>query len=264
MLYDAALLGGSSGPLTYLIHFQVTRQTGLRGPFQCPTNLHPQGIHDTDSRNMESDSSTNEELVDRLLKRLVRSSFDTGKDFWPRGCIEEIITPEAVTEELQSRRKTSQLTPSALVDFIMKEGQMTFAIALCSSLTGDKLPRAMIQFKDLGFNDSRLPINDGDDNVFYPPPEKGYKSPWTRITAQNFRLYQCYSLAPVFDNANRIMDLHPKTIFPFTHANSHGGAGTFGEVLKIAIHPEHQMNGVHVRLLSSPFDSVFAVLTCHR
>lgn len=201
-------------------------------------------------------STTSDELVDSLLRKLVRSSFDAGKDFWPRGCIEEIITPEAVTKELQSR-DTSQMTLSAIVDFIVQESKVTFAIALCSSLTGDKLLRAMIQFKDLGFNDCSLPVDDDDEHVFYPPTEKGYRSPWSRITVQNFRLYQWYSIAPVFDNTNRIINLPRKTIFPFTWVNLHGSSGTFGEVRNIVIHPEHRMNGIPVRPFSFPSDPVF-------
>lgn len=201
---------------------------------------------------MGPDSSSNgEELVDRLVKKLVPSSFDTGKDFWPRGCIEEIVTPETITEELQSC-KANQMTLSAVVDFIMDEAQMTFAIALCSSLTGDKLLRAMLQFKNLGFNDSTLPVDDDDEHVFYPSAEKGYRSPWSGLAVRNFRLYQYCSLAPVFDNMGHVMVLHPKATFPFTRVSSHGSSGTFGEVLKITIRAEHQKNGAHVRLFCSP------------
>lgn len=209
------------------------------------TKVSAQGRHDFDSGTMDSDSSIiGDELVDHLLKELVESSFDNGKEFWPRGCIEKIVTLEAITEQLDP-------TLDALVDFIMDESRTLFAIALCSNLDGDRLLNAMSQFMELNFNDSSLPII-GDDvkRIFFSPSGKGFKYPWNGLSVKEFRSYQWKSLAPVFDTKNRTLKLHPKAVLPFTCTSSRGGSGTFGEVHKVTIHPEHKKRGVHVRLFS--------------
>lgn len=210
-----------------------------------------QGRHDFDSGTMDSDSSIiGDGLVDNLLKELVDSSFDKGKEFWPRGCIEKIVTLQAITEQLDP-------TLDALVDFIMDGSRTIFAIALCSNLEGDRLFRAMDQFKELNFNDSSLPIV-GDDakRIFISPTGKGFKYPWNSLSVKNFRSYQWKSLAPVFETKNRTLKLHPKAVLPFTRTSRHGSSGTFGEVNKVTIHPDHKRRGIHVRL-SVTFINIF-------
>lgn len=209
------------------------------------TKMSPQGRHDFHSGSMGSDPSiTGDELVDDLLKGLVESSFDNGKEFWPRGWIEKIVTLQAITEQLDP-------TLDALVDFIMDGSRTIFAIALCSNLDGDRLFSAMNQFKELNFNDSSLPIV-GDDvkRIFFSPAGKGFKYPWNGLSVKNFRSYQWKSLAPVFDTKNRTLKLHPKAVLPFTCTTSRGSSGTFGEVHKVTIHAEHKKRGIHVRLFS--------------
>lgn len=239
-------------------HDKTIQSSGSKRPSKRPertsieqealhhTKRNPRGLHDFDSGSMDSDSSiTGDELVDHLLKELVQSSFDNGKEFWPRGCIEKIVTLEAITEVIGPR------LDALLVDFIMKESRTLFTIALCSNLDGDRLLRAMNQFKQLNFNDSSLPIV-GDDvkRIFISPTGKGFKYPWNGLSVRNFRSYQWKSLAPAFDTKNRSLKLHPKAVLPFTRTSRHGSSGTFGEVHKVTIHPMHRKNGISVRLFS--------------
>lgn len=215
------------------------------------TKMSPQGRHDSGSGSMDSDSCiSGDELVDHLLKGLVKSSFDNGKEFWPRGCIDKIVTLEAITEELDP-------TLDALVEFIMNKGRTIFAIALCSNLDGDRLFWAMKQFKELNFNDASLPVI-GDDvkRIFFSPTGKGFQYPWTGLSVKAFRSYQWKSLAPVFDTKNRTLKLHPKAVLPFTCRSRHRSSGTFGEVNKVTIHPDHKGRGIHVRL-SVTFLNIF-------
>lgn len=210
-----------------------------------------QGRHDFDSGTLDSDSSViGDELVDHLLKGLIKSSFDKGKEYWPRGCIEEIVTLQAITEQLDPAL-------DALVDFIMDGSQRIFAIAICSNLDGDRLFQAMNQFKELNFNDSSLPIV-GDDvkRVFFSPTGKGFQYPWNGLSVKTFRSYQWKSLAPVFETTNRTLNLHPKAVLPFTRTSRKSSSGTFGEVNKITIHPDHKGHGIHVRL-SVTFFNIF-------
>lgn len=190
-----------------------------------------------------------DELVNHLLKGLVKSSFDNGKEFWPRGCIEKIVTLEAITEELDP-------TLDALVDFIIDEGRTIFAIALCSNLDGDRLYLAMNQFKELNFNDSSLPIVGDDVKRIFFPTGKAYKYPWNGLSVKNFCSYQWKSLAPVFDTKNRTLELHAEAVLPFTRTSRYGSSGTFGEVNKVTIHPDHKRRGIHVRI-SVTFIEIF-------
>lgn len=221
-----------------------------------PAKMHSQGRFDNDAQCSDSDSgTTGEELVDRLLGNLVKSSFDKKKDFWPRGCIEELVTHEAITEELESRNspvsrraeQADQVTLSALVDFFMHGSQALFAIVLCCNLPGDKLFRAMKQFKKLNFRDSSLPIDDEDVKRIFHSSTGSVRSPWNGPSVRSFCDFQWKALAPVFDNNTLEFTLDSDVILPFTRAKQRGSSGTFGEVHKVIIHPSHQRIGSHVR-----------------
>lgn len=227
------------------------------------TGIQPQSLlHGINSESMDYDSSTDSgELVDRLLGKLVESSFDTGKEFWPRGCIQEVITPMTIAEELNLRsslvlygaEKEDRTTLDALVDFIRDGSQKTFAIALCCNLGGDKLFQAMNHFKNLNFKDSQLPIvGEHVKHIFYSSTGRGYKIPWNSLSVRSFCSYQWSCLAPVFDDRNRKLALYSEEILPFTWASPSGSSGTFGEVHRLTIHAGHQQNGAQVKCSPAP------------
>lgn len=187
---------------------------------------------------MSSDSnSTGEELVDRLLGRLEKSSFDKGKEFWPDGCIENILTRNTLAGELAEQ--CNQIPPSGLVDFIDSKCRRTFAIVLCCNLTGRKLLRAMSYFERLDFKDSDLPIvGDEFQRIFFSTGK--YRDPWNGLAVRNFDFYQWKSIAPVFNYRIRELQLESGDVFPFTWSSLRGSPGTFGEVHEVTIHPAHR------------------------
>lgn len=205
---------------------------------------------------MYYDSDTiGEELVDRLLRKLERSSFDAGKEFWPHGCIEEILTPKTIADELAEHGE--QAPPRGLVDFIDRESRRTFAIVLCCSLDGQKLIRAMRYFESLNFKDSDLPIvGDEFQRIFFSSTGK-HRDPWNRLAVRSFNSYQWKSIAPVFNYGIRELKLESDDVFPFTWSSQRGTPGTFGEVHEVTIHPAHRS---HVRLSRACAHSISTAL----
>lgn len=220
------------------------------------TRMYLQATIDDDAQSMDSDSSpAGEPLVDRLLRNLVKSSFDKKKEFWPHGCIEQIVTHETILEELESSSLVSrraeqadQVNLSELVDFFLHGSRALFAIVLCCNIQGDRLFRVRKQFKKLKLKDSSLPIVEDDVKRIFYSSSGSVRSPWNGPSVRNFCEYQWKAVAPVFDNNTREWKLHSDDVLPFTRASRRGSSGTFGEVHKVVIHPSHQINGSQVIL----------------
>lgn len=233
-----------------------------------PTNMPPQGIHDTagGSETMAfDDSASGEDVTDCLAREMQQSLFDHRKDFWPCGSIDGIITRERVRETLDlgtspASIETSQTSDEYLdtiADVTSRKRKKIFATMVWSNLNDQQIRLAINQFQSLGFDDDSLPLV-GDDikRLCLHPTGKGYRKPWTASLVRGFCSHQWKSLAPIFDNTHDEFSLDSNHILPFTWTSQRGGLGTFGEVHEVTIHPAHRKNVIRVRL-SIPFQILF-------
>lgn len=228
---------------------------------------------DSDSESMTSDESVSgEDLADLIARRSVMSVFDN-QDFWPHGCIDDIITPDSVSRKLKTgNKRLRKMSPEArqeyeknldgLVNFVLERGRKIFAILLCCSFKDRELRQAMQHFKDMDFGDSNLPVTDETKSqVFFCSDTKTYAKPWQTFTIKNFyELYQWKFVAPVFHTGLQELDLSGNDILPFTWASFRGSSGTFGDVHEVTVHKAHQKNVVHVRRSEYPCSR--HILTC--
>lgn len=219
-----------------------------------------QNLHNLIAGSMAFDSGLDrgEGLRDRLAKLAVKSPYDR-KEFFPHGCIDGLITREAVHQELgagSSRRsvKTKAVLES-LVDFIMLKSRTVFAISICCGLSSQQIQEAMTQFRSLGCGDSELPIVVEDSgsppSMFYSSTEKAYRKPWNHFLVRIFcSEVQWMFLAPVFSEGGSQLRLHSNAILPFTGV-TYGVDGAFSEVHGATIHPAHRNhNVIQVRILN--------------
>lgn len=199
-----------------------------------------------------------EDLADLLAAQSIESCFDK-KDFWPKGCIDTIVSRDAVSDKLEIRRRhhPNQLGPAGhsnldgLVNFIMGGSKTVFAILLCCGSESSIILQAMVHFQKLDFKDSKLPIT-GDvtkSHWFVSSTRKGYAKPWNIFSIQNFCRKQWRFLAPVFHNGPSDLSLDSRAILPFTWARQCESSGTFGEVFEVAIHSAHREDNIRVRPL---------------
>lgn len=216
----------------------------------------------TDSESMTSGRSRPRESLDESLARNEEKSvFDHSKEFLPYGTIDGIITHERVCGRLKSRRghpstetqesrQADQASVEKLADSILRSSKKTFAITLYANLSNKDFREAMIQFHSLGFNDDNLPVTgDATTRIFFSSSTKRYRRPWNHFRVDAFCSNQWRFLAPVFDSKQSELALHTNHILPFTWSMQRG-AGMFGEVHEVTIHPAHGRNVDHVRHLS--------------
>ncbi|KAI7788963.1 hypothetical protein LA080_005065 [Diaporthe eres] len=146
---------------------------------------------------LDSGLDRGEGLRDHLAKLVVKRSFDQ-KPFLPYGCIDAVITREAVRQELGSGSsrlsveagKTGQEDQDSLVDFMMLESKPIFAILICCHLDSHQIQEAMTQFRSHGLNDSELSImfEDGGSppSIFYSSFQKAHRKPWNHLPVKTF------------------------------------------------------------------------------
>jgi len=197
----------------------------------------------------------NLKLSDQILDKYVKSKFDHEvKQFLPGGCIDELVTLEAIIKEIVEK---DQLKPGDLdlqegsakkkvIDFIREKAKKVFAITVVSGLRGRDLGMAMFQFMGINFIDNSLPVKEGNLSCFHCPA-----SPWSRVRIHNFCREQWRFLAPIFSQQNFKVDLEPEHILPFIEKDNLVKEGAFGQVFPVEIHPAHQKDPVlNVRPLS--------------
>lgn len=241
-----------------LLGFRAEIVNGLSEIIDHPNGLH--NVHDMTIGSMSSDSSLDRDgdLADQLLSQMVMSSFDE-KEFLPHGCIDAIITREAVLRELDTGRshvaaeagQEKQYELDSLVDFIMLRGKTVFAILICIFFSSRRIWRAMAQFRSLEFDDSKLPIilEDGSSHLSkFFSVGKAYRKPWSALSVRQFRSNQWKFLAPIFLDGQSQLKLHENAILPFTATR---GIMAVGNVHEVTIHPAHRKHiGVQVRIFN--------------
>lgn len=215
----------------------------------------PRNVRLVPGKMSRNSNTTRETLINRLLASLVESPFDQGREFWPDGCISEMVTPETITDEMDELN--GQTPSSALVDFIILESRKIFAIVLCCSLARRDLFHAMSDFMRLNFNDSKLPIVGNEAKRIFRSSNGAYQHPWGPLAVKSFENYQWNALAPTFRQRSQELALQKGHILPFTWSSHRGTSGMFGEVYEVAIHPAHRFQ---VRL--SRFLQLYTLATC--
>lgn len=183
-------------------------------------------------------------LSDQIIAKYVTSKFDEeDKDFLPSGCVNELVTLEAIIKELRDKHQLedgdldlkNEPARQEAVDFICREAKKVFAITVVSGLRGDDLEYAMYMFMDNEFNDDSLPAEFG-----YLEEYCVEYSVWSKTRAHNFYNKQWKFLSPTFSQRNFNVNLQPNHILPFTKKSSEAKEGAFGHVFEVEIHPAHQ------------------------
>lgn len=206
----------------------------------------------------DDDHSSDEDMADKLARVVVKSNSDW-KEFLPSGKIDGIVTQERVRQWLDSGTSQPSLEISHTgqhyldtpADFISNRSKKIFTIMHFVSFNNDQIRQAMSQFQELGVDDRNLPlVEDENKRIFLSPTIKAYRQPWTAVRVAEFLSHQWKVLAPVFDNDQTELKLDSNHILPFTRISPQAISGTFGEVHKVTIHPNHKRNGVQVRFHS--------------
>jgi hypothetical protein len=212
---------------------------------------------DSDSENSSSDSSSNgkekeeESLGAQIVTFFQKSVFDR-RDFLPDGCIETLITEDAVMKELGITPEAKEIRDhKRMVNFILKEGRKIFAILLVSRFKGDDLQKAINQFRRNKIGDASLPITEeAKMNVlFFNPPRR----PWDTTSIRTFCNEQWLFLAPVFSSERLNLELDANDILPFTGQGGDVKSGAFGKVYQVTVHPQHYTKPVLAVRYSDPF-----------
>jgi hypothetical protein len=186
-------------------------------------------------------------LSDQILDKCVESMFDDEvKKFLPAGCIDELVSLEAIIKEV---RKKDHLQPGdldlpegsakkKLVDFVRGKANKVFAITVISGIEGGDLGKAMHQFMEIGFTNESLPLKEEHlkDIAFF----RNMAYPWSKTRIFKFCREQWIFLAPVFSQQNFMVNLRPEHILPFIKKSEVVKEGAFGQVYMVDIHPAHQ------------------------
>ncbi len=201
---------------------------------------------DSDSYNSSSDSSSNgkekeQESLGAQIVTFFRESVFDRHDFLPEGCIDKLITEDAVMRELGITPEAKEIEKNRkLLDFILKDGRKIFAILLVSQFKGDDLQKAIAQFRRNKIGDISLPITEETKIKvpFFNPPKRP-KKPWDTRSIRSFCIEQWLFLAPVFSSERLNLELHANDILPFTGQGSDVKSGAFGKVYQVTVHPQH-------------------------
>jgi hypothetical protein len=183
-------------------------------------------------------TSTMASLADLILPRYVKGVFDSPpQDFLPQNHITELITKDAIIEELADEDgDLDNDEDKELVDFIHSSAKRVFATTIVSGLGSSELYKAMRKFKVHNFQDESLPLKENAIPNLQCFPAK----PWSKVRTYNFLRFQWIFLAPVFSTSKFQLDLEPEHIFPFTWVSDVAKEGAFSNVYEVTIHDKHQ------------------------
>lgn len=206
-------------------------------------------VHQRTTGSISDSDSERQTLAECVLKLAVRSPYD-GEEFFPRGCLDALITPEAVRDELvagsnhllAATAQADQEDLGSLVDFIVRKSKNIFAILICCNFGGRQILQAVAQFHSLGFDDSHLPVILEESRSIFFSTENVFRKPWSSLSMHQFCSYQWKFLAPVFIDGETHLNLHSNAVLPFTKVENNGKPyyGTFAEVYGVTIHPAHR------------------------
>ncbi|KAK4171486.1 putative Serine/threonine-protein kinase [Triangularia setosa] len=180
-------------------------------------------------------------LGSQILGNLQKSVFDEHiREFLPSGCIEILLTPDAVRRELHLSDDPEM--EEEVVNFVMKSAGRLFVTSLLAGLTeqNQQLATAMIQFDFKSINDDSLPL---PDNAFVDEDGE-FLEPWTEVSRRSFRRNQWTVLVPALSESDPELDLDPDCILPIVEKSRAGESGAFGDVFQVRIHEKHHLNPI--------------------
>lgn len=186
-----------------------------------------------------------EPLVDKILAAYETSQFppDNSREFVPEGALEELITHEAVIDELDVDLLGEHIAQEAsqLASWIVKSAKRVFATTLRCGIKSPSLFPVMSEFKKHGFYDDGLPAKyeeNASTNVNTWPHAFQNKY-WSNLSRRDFGKYQWQVLVPVFRDAETRLDLEMDHILPFTFVDEDTREGTFGKVYQVTVLKSH-------------------------
>lgn len=192
-------------------------------------------------------------LGDQIYQRLKRSKFDTKQQFLPEGCLDQLINPQALKDDLFYEKDILDSIDESLVNFINTHAKKVFATAYCVlGAGGSTLVATMAYFQSLEFSDKCLPIEDllTDETMRNAPTELPFpfnqprpliiSRTWAPMRINHFYQHQWKFLAPVFSKNQFHHVLSVDIVLPFIWVNNTTKEGLFSKVYEVEIHPEHQ------------------------
>ena len=181
--------------------------------------------------------SSMDDLGDRIITKFKESKFGIGStEFLPHGCLDELITAESVTEELEIEDYPANRESKALIEFILEEAKKVFAISLISGVTNQILRDVMASFMQHRFADASLPIKHKEDLDTLPC---FLSHTWNKRRKRDFWTKQWSFLAPLFSKKQFKMELEPDHILPFIWKGSETKESEFSQVYEVTIHESH-------------------------
>ncbi|KAI0095668.1 hypothetical protein GGR51DRAFT_553874 [Nemania sp. FL0031] len=205
------------------------------------------------------------ESVQERGVRFKWSKFDTiPRKFAPEGTFERLMTVEFIRGAMGIEECNNE--DQGLVDFIRRGAKRLFAISINIGLKEGDLKRAMSIFKDNSIDDKSLPIDDPTNdestlpNASYPHGLNSQSSPdptrnvtlnslelsvdagnrvWSEHRIDDFHEKQWMFLAPVFSIGVPSYRFETLRVLPFISKSKDPDSGSFGQVYKFEIHPDH-------------------------
>lgn len=211
-----------------------------------------------DVSDAEMSQSDDESAWEAFESSMCNSKFDKARKFMPEGALRSLVTTDFVLRCLGSVRHNSE--DNELVSYILNRARKLFAICVYIGLSRDDLQHAMSLFRDAGFDDQQLPLGRSDSKLStpggYPNPIfkssaaqsvlaslESQKSKWPKVwrprATRDFFEKQWSFLAPVFSNAETSVDIPALCVLPFIEKQVSMSRGSFAEVYKYKIHPDH-------------------------
>jgi hypothetical protein len=171
-----------------------------------------------------------------------RSSGRSARKFYPDGCLDYIVTAEAL-QKLMRAEGAPEIDPD-MIRYILSSAKKLFVLLFVSGFDGE-IYRAIKAFKRHNLSDSSLPFEDRPYDREDLRQKLGFRfSPWRKLNEWQYQF-----LSPVFDGAVFQYDFRPLAPLPFIEASSTIKDGPFGQLSQVKIHPAHLKNPVMLRLL---------------
>ncbi|WQF89419.1 Putative protein kinase domain, heterokaryon incompatibility, protein kinase-like domain superfamily [Colletotrichum destructivum] len=166
--------------------------------------------------------------------------------YLPRNCILDLVTPEAVANELGLVYAASTTEEQELIKWTCLKAPVALLITLHTKIT--RSPRELLLslqlFREVGFDDGKLPWTSSSE--FPSSAVKNARDPWVSYTwtrdemEDSFVQTQWKFLVPFFASDTFEYKLQPTQILPFSlNPEEEAKEGSFGSVHHVIIHEAH-------------------------